>query len=49
MCIRDSVYLIPVVSLLLGALVRHEQVATLSIVGCAVALVGAWLAGRHLE
>jgi drug/metabolite transporter (DMT)-like permease len=43
-----SVYLIPVVSLGLGAVVRDEHVASLSIVGCAVALVGAWLAGRHV-
>lgn len=43
-----SVYLIPVVSLLLGALVRDERVAALSVVGCAVALIGAWLAGRHV-
>ncbi len=42
-----SVYLIPVVSLLLGALVRNEAVAVLSVVGCAVTLVGAWLAGRR--
>jgi drug/metabolite transporter (DMT)-like permease len=39
-----SVYLIPVVSLLLGAFERHETVAVLSIAGCAVALVGAYLA-----
>ncbi len=39
-----SVYLIPVVSLLLGSLVRHESVAVLSVVGCAVALLGAYLA-----
>lgn len=39
-----SVYLIPVVSLLLGALVRHEHVDALSIAGCAVALVGAYVA-----
>jgi drug/metabolite transporter (DMT)-like permease len=39
-----SVYLIPVVSLLLGSLVRHETVAVLSVVGCAVALLGAYLA-----
>ncbi len=42
-----SVYLIPVVSLLLGAVVRDEHVAALSVVGCAVALVGAWLASRQ--
>lgn len=41
-----SVYLIPVVSLLLGALVRNETVAVLSVLGCAVTLVGAWMAGR---
>lgn len=39
-----SIYLIPVVSLLLGALVRHEHVELLSIVGSAVALFGAYLA-----
>jgi drug/metabolite transporter (DMT)-like permease len=44
-----SVYLIPVVSLLLGAIVRDETVAVLSVIGCAVALVGAWLAGRHVD
>jgi drug/metabolite transporter (DMT)-like permease len=41
-----SVYLIPVVSLLLGALVRHESVAVLAVVGSAVALVGAYVASR---
>jgi drug/metabolite transporter (DMT)-like permease len=39
-----SIYLIPVVSLFLGAVVRHESVAVLSVLGCAVALVGAYLA-----
>lgn len=39
-----SVYLIPVVSLLLGAFVRHESVDVLSVLGCAVALLGAYLA-----
>jgi drug/metabolite transporter (DMT)-like permease len=38
------VYLIPVVSLLLGALVRREHVDALSIAGCAVALAGAYVA-----
>ncbi len=42
-----SVYLIPVVSLLLGALVRHEAVEVLSVLGCAIALVGAYLASRR--
>lgn len=35
-----SVYIVPVVSLLLGALVRHESVAVLAIVGCAIAILG---------
>lgn len=42
-----SIYLIPVVSLLLGALVRHETVEALSVVGCGVALIGAYLATRQ--
>lgn len=42
-----SVYLIPVVSLLLGALARGESVEALSIVGCVVALCGAYLASRR--
>ncbi|MEI8239066.1 MAG: DMT family transporter [Actinomycetota bacterium] len=41
-----SIYLIPVVSLFLGAVVRHESVAVLSVLGCTVALVGAYLASR---
>ena len=36
-------YIIPVVSLLLGVGVRHEQVSPVSIVGAAVCLTGAWL------
>ena len=42
-----SVYLIPVVSLVLGALVRDETVAVVSVLGCAVTLVGAWLTSRR--
>lgn len=41
-----SVYLVPVVSLLLGALVRHEAVAVLAIVGCAIAVLGAYITNR---
>ena len=41
-----SVYLVPVVSLLLGALVRHEPVAALAIAGCAIAVFGAYLTNR---
>lgn len=42
-----TTYIIPAVSLLLGALVRNEIVAVLSVIGCVVALGGAWLAGRR--
>ena len=42
-----TTYLIPVVALVLGATVRDEKVYALSIAGCAVALVGAYLAGRR--
>ncbi|HKU59938.1 MAG TPA: DMT family transporter [Gemmatimonadales bacterium] len=41
-----TAFLIPPVSLLLGVLVRHEHVATLSVVGGAVCLAGAWLMRR---
>lgn len=41
-----SIYITPVVSLALGAIVRDEVVRTLSVVGCAIALIGAFLAGR---
>ena len=36
-------FIIPVVSLLLGISIRHEQVSGLSIVGAGVCLTGAWL------
>jgi drug/metabolite transporter (DMT)-like permease len=36
-------FIIPVVSLLLGVLVRHEQVSGVSIAGAGVCLLGAWL------
>ena len=42
----STTYLIPVVSLALGAVIRNESVAVLSVVGCAITLVGAYLAGR---
>jgi drug/metabolite transporter (DMT)-like permease len=38
-----TTFLIPVVALLLGVTIRHEQVAILSIAGAAVCLAGAWL------
>lgn len=41
-----SVYIVPVVSLLLGALVRHEPVAVVAIIGCGIAIFGAYLTNR---
>src|SRR5262249_32959911 len=41
-----TAFLIPVVALLLGVLVRHEHVSSMSIVGAAVCLAGAWLVRR---
>jgi drug/metabolite transporter (DMT)-like permease len=41
-----TAFLIPPVSLVLGVLVRHEYVATLSVVGGVVCLGGAWLMRR---
>jgi drug/metabolite transporter (DMT)-like permease len=38
-----SAFLIPVVALVLGVTVRHEQVAMLSSAGVAICLVGAWI------
>jgi drug/metabolite transporter (DMT)-like permease len=38
-----TTFLIPVVALALGVGVRHERVASLSIIGAAVCLAGAWL------
>lgn len=39
-------FLIPVVALGLGLVVRDEKVAAVSVVGCAVCLAGAWLISR---
>lgn len=41
-----TTFIIPVVALILGVVVRHEQVALVSVIGCAVCLVGAWLIRR---
>ena len=38
-----TAFLMPVVALILGVTLRHERVAALSIVGCAICLFGAWL------
>ncbi len=41
-----TAFLIPVVALLLGIFVRHEQVAVLSIAGGLICVAGAWLMKR---
>src|SRR5262245_47865342 len=41
-----TAFLIPPVSLVLGVLIRHEHVATLSVAGGVVCLAGAWLMRR---
>ena len=45
---RTSVttYIVPVVALFLGAIVRDEVVAGLALAGCGVALAGAFLTNR---
>jgi drug/metabolite transporter (DMT)-like permease len=42
----STTFLIPVVALALGVVVRNEQVALLSVLGCLVCLSGAWLMKR---
>jgi len=42
----STTFLIPVVALILGVLVRGEQVAALSVAGAAVCLAGAWIMRR---
>jgi drug/metabolite transporter (DMT)-like permease len=41
-----TVYITPIVAILLGVVVRDEPLAALSLAGSAVVLVGAWLSGR---
>ena len=41
-----STFLIPVVALVLGVVVRHEHVLLVSIVGCLVCIGGAWIMKR---
>ncbi len=41
-----TTFLMPGVSLLLGVAIRHEAVATLSVIGAIVCLAGAWLVRR---
>jgi drug/metabolite transporter (DMT)-like permease len=40
-----TVFITPVVALLLGVTLRNEHVATLSVAGCVVCLAGAWIMG----
>ena len=42
-----TTFLIPVVALGLGVIVRSEQVSLVSVIGCAVCLAGAWLIARR--
>jgi drug/metabolite transporter (DMT)-like permease len=41
-----TTYIIPVVSLILGVALRDEMVSVLAVVGCAIALCGAYLTNR---
>lgn len=41
-----STFLIPVVALVLGVVVRHEHVLLVSIAGCLVCIAGAWIMKR---
>jgi drug/metabolite transporter (DMT)-like permease len=40
-----TVFITPVVALLLGVTLRNEHVAALSVAGCIVCLAGAWIMG----
>jgi drug/metabolite transporter (DMT)-like permease len=42
----STTFLIPVVALILGVVLRNEQVALLSVLGCLICLSGAWLMKR---
>lgn len=39
-------YFVPLVALFLGVIVRNEDVAALALAGCALVVIGAWLAAR---
>jgi drug/metabolite transporter (DMT)-like permease len=41
-----TVYITPIVAILLGVVVLDEPLAALSLLGSVVVLVGAWLSGR---
>jgi drug/metabolite transporter (DMT)-like permease len=40
------IYFLPIVAMLLGVLVRHEQIPALAIAGVALVIAGAWLSSR---
>jgi drug/metabolite transporter (DMT)-like permease len=42
-----SIYLVPVVAILLGVLVLGEHVAPLALAGTALVILGAWLTSRR--
>ena len=42
-----AIYLLPVVAMLLGVLVRHEEIPALAIAGVVLVIVGAWLSSRR--
>jgi drug/metabolite transporter (DMT)-like permease len=42
-----SIYLVPVIAIVLGVLVRGERVAPLALVGTALVIAGAWLTSRR--
>ena len=41
-----TTFLIPVVALALGVVLRNERVQTISVIGCLICLTGAWLMKR---
>jgi drug/metabolite transporter (DMT)-like permease len=44
-----TTFLIPVVALVLGIAIRNEHVALLSVMGCVISILGAWLMKRAAE
>jgi len=42
-----TTYVMPVVSLFLGVVLRSEPIALLSLIGCAIALIGAFVTNRQ--
>jgi drug/metabolite transporter (DMT)-like permease len=44
-----TTFIIPVVSLVLGVVIRHDDVAALAVFGCGLCLTGAFIAARTLN